>query len=207
MAAPEKLLVFNSALLLWSKLEDLIKWRLVPHFNIFIMSIGFHVGISFWGVGAIQKEGSSGFQKGCALHMACQDRSHSCAQVYVTRCWRVGNERLNKAGLCHTPSMTYFSPNIRHLWISFLHLQQPVWTNFTISEEKLGVSEPDCPNYLRHIPQVENSCSPKMSVFLPTDDKDSVGDQVKYTHLHNTHLEDTRLHSVRWILALEWNWF
>lgn len=180
----------------------------MSHFNNFFVPIGFCVSISFWGAGAIQKEGSSGFQKACALHTAHQDRFHFCAQVCVTHWWRFGNERLNKAGLCDTPSMRCFSPNIRHLWISFSHPQQPGWTNFTISGEELGVSEPDLSELFGRVPQAENSCSPVMSVFLPTDDKDSAGDQVKYTHLHNTHLEDTHLHLARWILALGGNnWF
>lgn len=36
-----------------------------------------------------------------------------------------------------------------------------------------------CPNHLRYIPQAENSCSAVIPVFLPTDDKDSAGDQVR----------------------------
>lgn len=43
-----------------------------------------------------------------------------------------------------------------------------------------------CPNYLRYTLQAENSCSTVISVFLPTDDKDSAGDQVKYIHLQDT---------------------
>lgn len=50
---------------------------------------------------------------------------------------------INGADFCQTSPMRCFSFNIRsHLTSrSQLHLQQPVWTNFTSSGEKLGFSE------------------------------------------------------------------